>query len=140
MKKLLSLILTLALVLGLCACSSSGNTETTGETEETTLATEPTGKIMEGLQAGFSRKSIMPKQLGVQIAGGDASARLSDGALDEVATTCVAIAQDSDIYLIFTMDFMVLNKGCVEAIKPVIAEATGVPEERILLNCTHTHN
>ena len=140
MKKFLSLFLTLTLVLGLCACSSSGNTETTDATDGTTLATEPTGVKMEGLQVGFSRKSIMPKQLGVQIAGGDASARLSDGALDEVATTCIAIAQDSDIYLIYTMDFMVLNKGCVDAIKPVIAETTGVPEERILLNCTHTHS
>ena len=145
MKKILCLLLSILLVTGLLACSSSESSadSTDGTTAETT-GTEPTvtddSAQLAGFQVGFSRKSIMPQQLGVQIAGGDASARLSDGALDDVCTTCIAISMDGEIYLVFTMDFMVLNKSAVEAIKPSIAEATGIPEERILLNCTHTHS
>lgn len=123
MKKIICLLLTAVLVLGLCACGSSG---------ESAKA--------EGLQVGFSRKSITPTQQGVQIAGGDASSRLSTGFLDEVAATCIAITKDDSTFLIFTMDFMVLNEGAVSAIKPVIAAAVSVPEENIILNCTHTHS
>lgn len=124
MKKLICLFLTFVLVLGLCACGSS----------------EGGSAKNAGLQVGFSRKSITPTQTGVQIAGGDASSRLSTGFLDEVAATCIAISKGEDLFLIYTMDFMVLNEGAVKAIKPVIAAATGVPEERIILNCTHTHS
>lgn len=123
MKKIVSLLLVFVLVLGLCACGSS---------EE--------GSKLKGFQVGFGKQSITPTQNGVQIAGGDASSRLSEGFLDEVAATCIAIAKDEQIFLIFTMDFMVLNEGAVASIKPVIAAATGVPENQIILNCTHTHS
>jgi len=148
MKKILCLMLSILLVLGLLACSSSESsaegTADSSAVEATTESTESTipddRPQLAGFQVGFSRKSIMPQQLGVQIAGGDASARLSDGALDEVCTTCIAISMDGEIYLVYTMDFMVLNSSSVAAIKPSIVEATGIPEERILLNCTHTHS
>ena len=124
MKKFISLILVCMLILGLCACQGSENG----------------GAKYEGLQVGFSRQSITPTQQGVQIAGGDASSRLSTGFMDEVASTCIAIQKGEDLFLIFTMDFMVLNQGSVDSVKPVISQATGVPQDRILLNCTHTHS
>lgn len=136
MKKLISLSLVFLLVFGLVACSSSGGTDSTG----TTGATETTVQKVQGLQIGYHKISITPTQLGVQIAGGDASARLSEGYLDEVSTTCIAIAMDDQLFLVYTMDFMVLNAGAVNAIKPYIIDATGVPYENILLNCTHTHS
>ena len=139
MKKILSLLLAVTMVLGLCACSSSGNSTSTEETG-TTGGTEATEAGYRGLQIGYHKISITPTQLGVQIAGGDASARLSQGFLDEVSTTCIAISLDEQLFLVYTMDFMVLNAGSVNAIKPYIMGATGVPYENILLNCTHTHS
>ena len=124
MKKIISLILSCLLILGLCACQDS----------------EDGGAKYEGLQVGFSRKSITPTQQGVQIAGGDASSRLSIGFMDEVASTCIAIQKGEDLFLIYTMDFMVLNQASVDAVKPLISQTTGVPLDRILLNCTHTHS
>ena len=120
MKKFISLLLVAVLLLGLCACGG--------------------GKEADTLKVGFCRKSITPTQSGVQIAGGDASSRLSTGFIDEVAATCIAISKGGQTFLIFTMDFMVLNQGSVDAIKPVISSETGVPQENILLNCTHTHS
>ena len=44
MKKLISLVLSLVLVLGLCACGESSGEE----------------KVPEGLQIGYGRESMMP--------------------------------------------------------------------------------
>ncbi len=123
MKKIICLLLTAVLVLGLCACGSSGE-----------------GKTQKGFQVGFSRQSITPTQTGVQIAGGDASSRLSTGFLDEVSTTCIAISKDGETYLIYTCDFMILYNSIIDPVKVVIESATGVPKANILFNCTHTHS
>ena len=122
MKKIVSLMIVFAMVWGLCACGNSDEGDA------------------KGLQVGFNRQSITPLQAGAQLAGGDNTARISIGFLDEVAATCIAIRKGEDTFLIFTMDFMVLNQGAVAAIKPVIASTTGIPQENIILNCTHTHS
>ena len=123
MKKIITWALVAVMILSLCACSASGGKDS-----------------KKGLQVGFSRQSITPTQTGVQIAGGDASSRLSTGFLDEVATTCIAISKDGDTYLIYTCDFMVLYESIIDPVKTVINGATGVPKENILFNCTHTHS
>ena len=123
MKKIISIVLALVLVLGLCACGESG------------------GKAggSKGLQVGFGRESIVPDILGVEIAGGDASARLSDGVIDEVAATCIAIKEGDETILLYTVDFITVDKQVYLA-QQDIAAATGVPEENIILNTTHTHS
>ena len=136
MKKIVSLLLVFMLVFGLCACSSSGAEGTEGSEKPT-----ETGEAKpEGFQVGFNRQSITPTQLGVPIAGGDSSARLSTGMLDEVTTTCIALSMDGEIYLIYTCDFMILYASVIDPIKAVINSSTGVPVENILFNCTHTHS
>ena len=51
MKKILAIVLTVVLILGLCACGQTGGTEdtkageTTAATEQTTEATENDGKV-----------------------------------------------------------------------------------------------
>ena len=126
MKIILSFLLVAAISLALCACNS-------GSTGETVSEPDP-------LQVGFSRVNITPIQLGVQIAGGDASARLSKGALDELTVTCIALSKGDQTFLVFTMDLLHLNQSALDVIKPQIASQTGIPPENILLNCTHTHS
>ena len=123
MKRIISFLLVLTMALALCACGGG----------------EGGGKEYEGLQVGFARESILPDTLGVQIAGGDASARISDGYRDEVAATCIAIKEGDQTILLYTIDFIVVDKH-VYAAQAEIAEATGIPEENIILNCTHTHS
>ena len=89
-----------------CACGA-------GETE----------KVPKGLQVGFGRESILPDQDGVQIAGGDASARISDGYRDEVAATCIAIKEGDQTILLYTIDFITVDKH-VYAAQEKIVEAT----------------
>ena len=93
MKKFLSLLLAMILVLGLCACGASEQTQDTGEGTAASESTEAVTNESEndatteyaGLQVGFGRENIIPDIVGVEIAGGDASARLSDGVIFEGA-------------------------------------------------------
>lgn len=124
MKKILSVLLTLAIVLGLCACGGGEGGSSDSKT---------------GLQVGFARKSILPDIQGVEIAGGDASSRKSEGYIDQVAATCIAISEGDETILLYTIDFIVVDKW-VYAAQEQISQATGVPVENILLNCTHTHS
>jgi len=147
MKKILSLLLAMILVLGLCACGASEQTQDTGEGA---VASESTNAVTNesendatteyaGLQVGFGRENIIPDIVGVEIAGGDASARLSDGVIDEVAATCIAIKEGDQTILLYTIDLITVDKQTYQA-QSRISEATGIPEENIILNCTHTHN
>lgn len=122
MKKLLCLILALATAVSLCACGG-------GEEEQESA----------GLQVGFGRESILPDQDGVQIAGGDASSRISHGFLDPVEVTCVAITEGEETVLLYTIDFIVVSDEVYGA-QSKIARATGIPEKNIILNTTHTHS
>ena len=121
MKKIISLLLVAVLLCSLCACGGGA----------------AGGK--DGLQVGFGRESILPDTLGVQIAGGDASSRISTGYLDDVAATCIAITEGDQTILLYTIDFITVDKH-VYAAQAAIAEATGIPEENIILNTTHTHS
>ena len=122
MKKWICLLLALVMVLGLCACGG-----------------ESGGKNYEGLQVGFGRESILPDTMGVQIAGGDAKARIADGVRDEIAATCIAIKEGDQTILLYTIDFITVDKHVYTA-QADIAAATGIDPRNIILNTTHTHS
>ncbi len=122
MKRMLCFVLAAVLLLGLCACGGKAG-----------------GKNYEGLQVGFGRESILPDNMGVQIAGGDAAARIAEGYRDEVAATCIAIKEGDQTILLYTIDFITVDQH-VYAAQADIAAATGIAPENIILNTTHTHS
>lgn len=90
------------------------------------------------LQAGFGRASIMPEGV-VHLAGGDAAKRRSTYAKDTLYVTCVALRQDSQPILVYTMDLITADATNAEDAKAAIVQTTGLPENNIILNATHTH-
>lgn len=126
MKKIICFVLTLLLVLSMCACG--------GAKEDEELPAEQT----EGLQAGFGRVDITP-DYSVRMAGG-AATRMSEGYTDRSYITCIAVKNDGQIYLLCTMDFICAEDLFVDPAKAAMSSATGVPEENILMNATHTHS
>jgi len=90
------------------------------------------------LLAGFGRASIMPEGV-VHLAGGDASKRRSTYAKDTLYVTCVALKEGAQTVLVYTMDLITADSANAKDAKAAITRATGVPEEYILLNATHTH-
>ena len=124
MKKLLAFFLVAVMVLGLVGCAGSGGQ----------------AQAEDGLQAGFGRENITPLNYQVHLQGGDWKSRISEGYLDYLYTTCIAMKQGEDTVLLFTMDVKVATDNFVDEAKAAVSKATGVPEIHILMNATHTHS
>lgn len=149
MKKLICLMMSLIMVLGLCACGGSGNgkttaPETTGviapgpsEAADLTETTAPADTASQ-LMAGFGRVSIVP-DFQVQLAGGAATRYSESYTQDDLAITCVALRENDETFLLYTMDVICAEDVFVDPTKGFVSSATGVPESNILMNATHTH-
>lgn len=122
MKKLTLLFVVFAMLLSLCACAGNDDVTTAG------------------LQVGYGRESITP-DFAVALGGySDQETRKSNGFLDYIYATCIAMTEEGETVLLFTMDLLRTDTPYTEAARQVIAEATGIPQERILFGATHTHS
>jgi len=124
MKKLVSIILAVLMVLSLCACAGSG--ETSKEPEA-------------AFSVGYARENITPSK-SVPLAGyGNVEKRMSNNTLDLLYATCVAISDTQDnTVLLISQDLV--SSGYYKEIRTLVNQATGVPEENIMLAATHTHS
>ena len=121
MKKIITMVLVLTLVLSLCAC---GGNE---------------AKASEGLQVGYSRQSIMPDG-SVGLGGySNAEKRMSTGFLDYIYTTCIAFTYEDETILLFTEDLIGKGQKMTQLTREAITEATGIPGDHIMASGTHTH-
>lgn len=128
MKKILSVLLMLAIVLGLCACGGSGES----------ADTQP--EAPKGLQIGYGRESIMP-QGQVNISGsGNQEHRVSTGFLDILYATCIAITEGDNTILLFSTDTLTSKTSWTNEARILISGETGVPQENIQIAGTHTHS
>ena len=128
MKKCITMILTLALLLGLCACGNDANPESTGASVAAT-----------GLTVGYGRELIMPKEP-VMLGGYGDSSRISTGFLDYLYCTCIAMSYEDETVLLFTQDLVRSYEPWVEKARVLITAATGIPADRIMICSTHTHS
>ncbi len=132
MKKILSLILSLALVLTLCACGSSGN-----EGEAGGEAQSQGGTTSGGLMIGYDKQNITPEEQ-VPLSG-SANRGYSAGMLDYLFATCLAISDGENTALIFGMDIQNAYSPTASW-RNAVSRATNIPEERIQICFTHTHS
>ena len=126
MKKLLSILLTVAIVLGLCACGGSANQES-----QTKAA---------ALEAGFGRENVTP-DWPVGMAGySDSETRKSKNVLDYIYLTCVAFREGETTILVYTADMTALSQDNQKKLREHVAQFTGIPNENIFMGATHTHS
>lgn len=130
MKKILCLMLSLLTVLALFACGS----ETASPEETETITTE------KQFMAGYGRENITPDKP-LTLGGSGTHDRVSEGTLDFLYVTCVAVTDEKDqTVLLITHDFLNADDSYVVPAKEKISEATGVPFENIMVSGTHTHS
>jgi len=129
MKKIISLIILAAMVLSLCACGKKADEPAVQEAN------------LEGFCVGYSRIDITP-QTSVPMAGyGRTSQRMSREVRDNMYATSVALRdEDGTIIILLSMDLQRASNITVDAIRPVVAEKTGIPMDRIMLHGTHMHS
>lgn len=122
MKRFFSLLLVVCLCLGLLACGAE--------------TTEP-----QVFRVGFGRADITSKT-SVPLAGyGNTTERMSEGILNYLYATCIAITDENgESVLFYTLDLVCTNAEWMPDLRAAITAATGVPAERILMSATHTHS
>lgn len=122
MKKWICITLALVLVLGLCACNTSDGSAA-------------------GFRVGYGCAVATPDHE-VYLAGyANDKDRMSEGVLSDLKITCVAITDEKDnTVLLFGLDLMKMEHALAEPYISAISEATGVPEDNIILSASHSHS
>lgn len=99
------------------------------------------------ISVGFAEINVMPQEEGLPIGGyGNTTERLSDSSLttdewDMLKATCIAITDGQGNTVLFIgLDNLRAQEILVAAARRKIHWATGVPEDHIMLNVTHTHS
>lgn len=117
--------MTLFMGLAVCAC---GTAEPKGENESALFS------------VGYGREKIMP-QASVALAGNGTYDRNSEGFLDYLYITCIAITDKTgETVLIYTQDLLKCSENTTPEAQKKVSEATGIPVENILISSTHTHS
>lgn len=127
MKKWICYILVLVMLIPLLV----GCGEETPEPEEPQL-----------FSAGFAKLDVSPKTsvpLDGYSGANEAKNRWSNFTEKPLYITCTAISDEKgNAVLVLTLDQ--LNAAISDTLRPMIAEETGIPMERIIFHCTHTHS
>ena len=119
MKKVVSLLLTLAMLLGIGSMVS-------------VFAADG------GIKVGYARFDFTPDS---PVPLGGLTARDSEGVLDPVYGTVVAIAgSDGSTALICTTDLVRTETAWMPPLREAMSNASGVPENNIHISATHTHS
>ena len=126
MKKLLCLTLAALLLLSLCACGGSGNTEETPDTS---------------LEVGFGKVNITPSY-SVGVGGsGNEKIRRSEGIASYIFANCLAFRQNGVIYLVYSIDTLSVNDQLADQLRvQIVGEIPELLPENIFLMATHNHS
>ena len=89
------------------------------------------------LRAGTCALALEPP-LGVPMMGYGARVGVAEGVLDPLHARALYLAADADVLLV-ECDLCLLAPPQADAVRARLAARTGVPVERILVGCIHTH-
>ncbi len=150
MKKIVSILLLLCILLTLCSCSSSLAAETAGKTEETKdkIATGEKGTeekereevtIPQGFSVGYAKGEVNPA-VGTGLGGyGTQNDRVSGRIIDDLYLTCTAISDGENTVLIFSGDSIHVAGSTAAKVGSIAEKNFGIPAGNIIINATHTH-
>ena len=135
MKKLLAVLLAVAMMLCICACAPE-DTEATGG--DTSLELVDTGT---GFRVGYARVDITP-EVPMPLSGyGNNQFRVSQQVLDPLYITCVAVTDEQDnTIMMFSIDLQRSREETWGPAREKLSALTGIPVEHITLTATHTHS
>lgn len=90
-------------------------------------------------EAGASFLDITPS-IGTPLSGFIARTSPSTGIANRLFVRTLVVRSDGSITALCTFDLLGLSEELVEAIRKRAEQRTGIPQENILLACTHTHS
>ena len=128
MKKLISVLMTICILLGLCACGGAGSSNT---------ETQPPAAQ---LKAGYGKENITPDHPVGMGGYSDSETRKSKNVLDYIYTTCIAFNSGDTTLLVYPIDVCGIADSGQNKIRNYVAQATGLPGDNIIIGATHTHS
>lgn len=91
------------------------------------------------MKAGISKVDITPP-VGVDLSGFVGRVQPSVGIHDDLYATALVLDDGDKKVAIVTCHLVGLAKDSVKAIRQLIFQRTGIPEENVMVCCTHTHS
>ncbi len=143
MKRIVSLILAVLMILPLAACSSSlasdpVENKTTAEEKKTEEKKKETADkeiaLPEGFSAGYAMVDITPD---VELSIYDASVSVMQ---DPLYLTCTAVSDGEKVALLMSADVKGIGQGTATSAMKQIEKKYGIPREMIMISATHTHS
>ena len=95
------------------------------------------GTFAGDFKAGFARVDVTP-DMGTPLAG-YFSYRPSDGVLDPLEATCIAVSDGTNTALLVTIDHLHMSNLIYDRARATTAKAANVPPEAVYIAATHTH-
>jgi len=131
MKRFLSLLIIAACLFTLFGCAKAE------PAKQTAVQEDHAGTF----RIGYGRTDITPLTA-VPLAGyGNSTQRISQTILDLQYATCIAVTDEHEnTVLLISYDQQRASDITVEAVRPAISQATGVPVDHIMMAGTHTHS
>lgn len=104
------------------------------------ITAEQSNKTGNTLQLGWGRESIvLAKDKNVPISG-QFYLRLSQGEMDPVSVTALAIDDGNDAVIFAALDVVLIRDGLADRVRRAIADRhPEIPADKIILHATHTH-
>lgn len=127
MKKIVTLLLALLILVSLCACGNSQE--------------QQGGSAFDTIVAGYGKVDVTPTAPVHLGSYGDAMTRVSTGVRDEFYAITVAITDSNDnTVLIIMTDLSWGHINQLTEIRARVEKQYGIPGDNILLGGTHNHN
>ena len=128
MKRIICLLLVLTMTCALVACGG-------GEKSK-----KNAWEGLEGLHIGYGKAAYTPEN-GTPMGGYGASmSRLSTGKRSDLYLICLAVTDGENVFLLYAMDACTMADVWVERARARVSNATGIPENQIIICSTHTHS
>ena len=129
MKKILALLLAVLLLSAMLGCTREIPQQ------------EQTGISGEGFRVGYGRAFITPEE-NLPLGGfGTSSTRIMNDVLDDTFVTTIAMTDANDYtVLLMLVDLQRIEDSLIEMLRMSVTNATGVPADRIIISCSHTHS
>ena len=138
MKKLISMLVLLALAISLVACGASE-----GGAAQGGAAQSGTGfSLKEGqLAVGYGKINITPED-SVPLGGfGNTDQRMSTGFRTYLYATCIAITDaEGNTAIIYGMDLVSTGAGVFETVRNSLSQEYGIPVTNIITAASHMHS
>ena len=89
--------------------------------------------------AAMTRADITPPK-GLELAGYPHYPRNNEGFHDPLYAACMYLRSGDQEAVMVTLDLLFFSKKHVQAVQDRVKKSCGIPADRVMISCSHTHS